>query len=1304
MRKSSAARERKLSTTKHVLNACLESLEVRRLLATITVTSTVDTVTPNDGAITLREAITAINAGNDLSDPNITAQNPTAANAFGTKDTIDFNISGGGVQTIEPASPLPTLTTAVTIDGYSQPGASAATANTLATIEIEIDGENAGTSSTSVGLRVEGANVTIDGLAVNRFWSDGIVLVGSDAMDDLVWGNYLGVSPSSGTGAGNPNVGNGGSGVVIANGPSNDTIGGTSAADRNILSGNSFYGVDITGAGVGGQGLNQDDVVEGNYIGTDASGTIAIANDADGVLVDVARNITIGGTIAGSRNLISGNAGQGVTLSRTIGVTVEGNYIGTDVTGAKALGNGADGVYDFGSENDTVGGKAPGSQNIISGNGGNGVEGNNIIEFLNIQGNYIGTDVAGTKAIGNHLDGVVLDGGSALGFIGGSDVGAGNLISGNGANGIDMIEAGSSGVKGNLIGTDVSGALALPNSGNGVQIQGGSFLNSVGGQDAGARNIISGNSGFGVAIDGTGAATNETTENFVEGNYIGTDATGEIALGDGNAGVYIDKGADDNTIGGTEAGARNIISGIAGAGVYISGIEINFSGGSPGPTRTNSNTVEGNYIGTDATGTEALQLSVSSNEEAFAYTGAGVYLDQGAFNNTIGGLTSDARNLISGNRTNGVYFDTGATSNTLEGNYIGVEVTGSNALGNGFSGVVAASDGNIIGGTSAAARNVISGNGTVGFDPTDAGVEIAGANLNLVQGNFIGTDATGTAAVGNIGAGVMIDGEGHNNTIGGNIAAAANVIANNGKAGVAIIDAGVIGGDAGGPFHATGNTIRLNSIYANKGLGIDLDNDGITANDPQDPDLDGPNNLQNYPVLVTAASTGSSVTISGTFNSLPGTNFTLDFYATDTIDAHGNSQGKQYLGSVGVVTDVSGNATINSTFNVAIGSNKYITATATNESTAPYGDTSEFSQAVEATDVTPPPPPVAPTLSIGNVSMNEGNSGTSAFTFTVTRSGDTSGTSTVQFNTADGTASSSSDYTANNGTVTFAAGQTIQTVTVNVKGDTTVESDETFFVNLSIPVGATIANGKGTGTIKNDDSAPPPPPASKVSIITDPCDSTKKALEIDGTNNSDTITVTKSGSAQGKAVVKINGVNKGTFSFSGSIVVYGNGGSDNISIDSAITRSAYIWGGDGNDTVNGGGGNDLVFGQAGDDSLNGNGGRDILVGGDGTDKLNGGSGDDLLIAGDFKSTLSMSQLCSIQKEWDRTDKNYSSRLKDLSNGGGFNSIKLSSSTLFSSTTLKDSLTGGADSDVFFAATTGDKITDKASGETAVNIG
>src|SRR6185503_11051657 len=100
-----------------------------------------------------------------------------------------------------------------------------------------------------------------------------------------------------------------------------------------------------------------------------------------------------------------------------------------------------------------------------------------------------------------------------------------------------------------------------------------------------------------------------------------------------------------------------------------------------------------------------------------------------------------------------------------------------------------------------------------------------------------------------------------------------------------------------------------------------------------------------------------------------------------------------------------------------------------------------------------------------------------------------------------------------------------------------------------------------------------------------------------------------------KVVVKINGTNKGTFSFSGSVLVYGKDADDTITIDSAITRSAFVWGGDGKDTVNGGGGNDVLVGNSGNDSLKGNSGRDLLFGGDGADKLDGGSGDDLLVAG-----------------------------------------------------------------------------------------
>ena len=677
-------------------------------------TSTGDTITPNDGAVTLREAITAINAGNDLADPNITAQNPTATNAFGTKDTIDFNISGGGVHTIQPTSQLPTILNPVTIDGYSQSGASAATANTLATIEIELDGENAGT--TSVGLDVEAANVTIDGLAVNRFTSDGIVLDGSRSSNDVVWGNYLGISAESNTGAGsNPNVGNGGSGVLIESGASFETVGGTSAADRNILSGNSFYGVDITLGSGGSSDGNQDDVVEGNYIGTDATGTIAIGNDADGVLVEDASQVTIGGTIAGSRNLISGNNLAGVDIAGADNSTVQGNYIGTDVTGAKAIANGGDGVRVFDTSLDTtIGGTVAGARNLISGNSLNGIEAKTV-DAIGIQGNYIGTDVTGTKAIANFFDGVAFDTGGGNSTIGGPDAGAGNLISGNGANGVDLIQGVDSvRVYGNYIGTDSTGLAALGNKGNGVQIQQGALDTSVGLSDPAYRNIISGNSSNGVEIDGTDTGPN-TIDNTIEGNYIGTDVTGNNALGDGSAGVYIDRGAEKNEIGGTDPGARNVISGIAGAGVYISGITKDFSGGSPGSILTNSNTVEGNYIGTNAACTGGVVYPESSGGESFPYNGVGVYLDEGAHDNTIGGLTAASRNIIAANKASGVVIDSG-TTNKVEGNYIGINASGSEALGNAVYGVAIVGDfsGNVIGGTGSGAGNVISANGDDG--------------------------------------------------------------------------------------------------------------------------------------------------------------------------------------------------------------------------------------------------------------------------------------------------------------------------------------------------------------------------------------------------------------------------------------------------------------------------------------------------------------------------------------------------------------------------------------------------------------
>src|SRR5690349_18367366 len=121
-----------------------------------------------------------------------------------------------------------------------------------------------------------------------------------------------------------------------------------------------------------------------------------------------------------------------------------------------------------------------------------------------------------------------------------------------------------------------------------------------------------------------------------------------------------------------------------------------------------------------------------------------------------------------------------------------------------------------------------------------------------------------------------------------------------------------------------------------------------------------------------------------------------------------------------------------------------------------------------------PAPPVVPSIAIDDASITEGDSGTRQMTFTVKLSQAASGPVTVNYSTANGTATAGSDYTAATGTLSFAAGETTKTITVAVAGDTTVETNETFTVNLSAPSGATIADGSATGTIVDNDVAPPP--------------------------------------------------------------------------------------------------------------------------------------------------------------------------------------------------------------------------------------
>jgi len=688
-----------------------------------------------------------------------------------------------------------------------------------------------GATGNTVGGTTAAARNIISGNAIPTTpWGyAGVDIYGTGTTGNVVEGNFIGTDIT-----GTKTLGNANDGVGIFDGASDNIIGGTTASARNLISGNGtdpndpWSGVGISDAiSTGGSASTTGNVVEGNFIGTDITGTKPLGNSGGGVAIfDGASGNTVGGTTASARNVISGNgtnaraAGSGVSIddtdlagnsAGTTGNMVEGNFIGTDVTGTYALGNAGGGVAIYnGASANTVGGTIAGARNIISGNAGDGVDISDEGTSRNVvQGDFIGTDVTGTKALGNADGGVSIFGGASGNTIGGTTAAAGNIISGNatpastnGYAGVEIDGAGTTGnvVEGNLIGTDVTGTKALRNANGGVDISDGATNNIIGGTTAGARNLISGNAtptapyGYaGVDVLGTG-----TTGNAVEGNFIGTDITGTNALGNANAGVAIYYGASGNTIGGTTASARNLISGNGtDPADPWSGVEIDDTISTGGSASTTRNLVEGNFIGTDITGTKAL-----------GNNGGGVGIDEGASDNIIGGITAGAGNLVSGNIGDGVDIsDQGTSANLLQGNIIGTDITGTKALANADSGVniFDGASGNTIGGTTAVARNIISGNNGDGLE-----ISGHGTSANLVQGDFIGTDITGTMALGNAGAGVSIFDGASANTIGGATASACNIISGNatasstnGYAGVQISDLGTTGNVVEGNFIGT---------------------------------------------------------------------------------------------------------------------------------------------------------------------------------------------------------------------------------------------------------------------------------------------------------------------------------------------------------------------------------------------------------------------------------------------------------------------------------------------------------------------
>jgi hypothetical protein len=647
----------------------------------------------------------------------------------------------GSYYLIRPTDEFPSIPGGTTIDGTTQAEYASAGSAIPAPV-IMIDGEYVQPPEFfSQGLRFRAAGAAVRGLAIGGFPTYGILIAGETADGNVVTECYIGVDPDESPAP------NGFSGISIESGADGNVIG--SPDHGNLISGNLFHGIELRGAGT------STNVISANHIGTDAVGEIAIPNGATGIfLAESASDNQIGGSVAGQRNVISGNISDGIAISGAYDNLILGNYVGITIDGQTALANG-DGITFYGGAS----GNIVGAANVISGNThhGIGISGDTT-DGNQITGSFIGTNPDGTSAIPNGQFGIVLFDGPADTLIGPA-----NVISGNTLHGIGVFapETHGTAIEGNLIGTDASGLTALPNGWAGIEIN-HSGGHTVGGTHSAARNVISGNSLQGILISGTGSSGN-----FIAGNFIGVAADGTTLLGNEWSGVELGGGAEGNLIGGTSPAARNIISANENYGVLLHG------------EGTTGNFVQGNSIGTTCYG------------DAAGNTWSGVAAFSGASQNLVGGSSAGAANRIA---NNGIY---------------GVEVSGTQSLS---------------------------------------------------------------------------------------------------------------------------NTISRNSIHHNAFQGL------IT--------FDGGNRDLPPPVLGSAV-LGTGLTVLGGFTGTPGTEYVVEFFANESPDSSGTGEGRAFAGSAIVTTDEAGTGAVNNVLNQRVKVGAYISCTLTD----PDGNTSWFSQSVVVTTV-----------------------------------------------------------------------------------------------------------------------------------------------------------------------------------------------------------------------------------------------------------------------------------------------------------------------------------------------------------------
>ena len=588
-------------------------------------------------------------------------------------------------------------------------------------------------------------------------------------------------------------------------------------------------------------------------------------------------------------NVISANGGNGISLLGADNNQIAMNYIGTDTTGTRALGNAGNGILaTAGSMGNLIGGSATGGNdptnavfvrppqgNLISGNNADGVLVTGAATLNTLSGNFIGTAASGISALGNTLDGVAIDGADNNALIGctfqTSPFVYYNVIGGNGGNGLRVTNSNSTTIQANFFGVGADNNTPVGNGLNGVLV-GGTSAGTLMGGPIPLGNVDAANGLNGILVQ-------DSASGFTSYNtFCGLAAfTNNASLGNGGDGMLI-----------TSSGANILIRTNIVTRNGNDGIEI---GGAANGVR-----VVGNIIGLNASGVPMGNLH------------NGVEVDGNASNITIGGPQPTFNiipvNIISANGGDGVAINGNAANIQVNSSYIGTNFLGTAAIGNANAGIFlgAGTSATAIGSLDPTLPTVISGN-------LGNGIEMRGTHGNTVVGCLIGTDVSGVLPLPNAGNGVYL-GNSSNNTIGraaAGIVGPVNTIAFNGANGV-LVNSG------------NDNGILDNSIYGNILLGIDL---GPSAN-----------MNQTSPVLTSAVGLPRGMQVTGILTSLPDTLFRIEFFANDVSAP----SGRYLLGFQNVTTNSSGSAAFTFLGPLPPTTAPFITATATD----PNNNTSEF--------------------------------------------------------------------------------------------------------------------------------------------------------------------------------------------------------------------------------------------------------------------------------------------------------------------------------------------------------------------------